>query len=136
MIFVIKGCLPWKLLNPFSSKDLHIGYPQWWFSLIGSFWWMKLYLYWSERLWLHMCSVLAKCLLATCTFELWKGTHDIFVVVINFLFSKWEAKCVTIGLFKVSDTNGATMVPKLQLLDRLSFIHKILAHVKDEGSNL
>jgi len=84
MIFVIKGCLPWKLLNPFSSKDLHIGYPQWWFSLIGSFWWMKLYLYWLERLWLHMCSVLAKCLLATCTFELWKGTHDIFVVVTTF----------------------------------------------------
>jgi hypothetical protein len=100
MIFVIKGCLPWKLLNPFSSKDLHIGYPQWWFSLIGSFWWMKLYLYWSERLWLHMCSVLAKCLLATCTFELWKGTHDIFVVITNFLFSKWEAKCVILGCLR------------------------------------
>lgn len=64
---------------------------------------------------------LAKCLLATCTFELWKGTHDIFVVITNFLFSKWEAKCVTIGLFKVSGTNGATMVPKLQLLDVLLY---------------
>ncbi len=79
---------------------------------------------------------MAKSLLATCTFELWKGAHDIFVVVTNFLSSKWEAKCVTIGLFEVSDINGATMVPKLELLDRLSFIHKIFAHVKDEGSNL
>ncbi len=43
---------------------------------------------------------------------------------------------MTIGLFEVSDINGATMVPKLELLDRLSFIHKIFAHVKDEGSNL
>ncbi len=79
---------------------------------------------------------LEKCLLATCTFELWKGAHDIFVVVINFLSNKWEAKRVTIGLFEVSDTNGATVVPKLQLFHRFSFIHKIFAHVKDEGSNL
>jgi hypothetical protein len=43
---------------------------------------------------------------------------------------------VTIGLFEVSNTNGATMVPKLQLLDRFSFIHKILVHIKDGGSNL
>jgi hypothetical protein len=77
-----------------------------------------------------------KCLLATRTFELWKRTHDIFVMATNFLSSKWEAECVTIGLFEVSDTNGATMVPKLQLFDRFSFIHKILAHVKDEESNL
>lgn len=79
---------------------------------------------------------LAKYLLATCTFGLWKGTHDIFVVVTNILSSKWEAKHVTIGLFEVSNTNGATMVPKLQLLDRFSFIHKILVHIKDGGSNL
>jgi hypothetical protein len=45
-----------------------------------------------------------------------KGVHDIFVVVVNFISSNWEVKHVTIGLYKVSDIGGITMVPKLQLV--------------------
>jgi hypothetical protein len=46
---------------------------------------------------------LANCILAICTFDLWmsKGAHDVFVVVVNFLSSKWEAKHITIRLFEV-----------------------------------
>jgi hypothetical protein len=46
--------------------------------------------------------------------------------VVNFLFSKWEAKHVSIGLFEVSDTDtsDSAMAPK------------IFAYIKDEGSNL
>jgi len=42
-----------------------------------------------------------------------KGMHNVFVVVVNFISSEWEAKHVIIGLFEVMDISGATMVPKL-----------------------
>jgi hypothetical protein len=82
---------------------------------------------------------LANCISTTYTFDLWmsKGVHDVFVVVVNFLSSKWEAKHITIGLFEVSNTSGATMAPRLQqLLDKFFLTQKILAYVKDEGSNI
>jgi hypothetical protein len=46
-----------------------------------------------------------------------KGVHDIFVVVVNFLFNKYEAKHVIIRLFEVNDISGEAMVPRLQLLE-------------------
>ncbi len=62
-----------------------------------------------------MQPTLASCLSATCMFYLWmlKEAHDIFVVVVNFIVSDWEAKHVTIGLFEVIDTSDITMIPKL-----------------------
>jgi hypothetical protein len=66
-----------------------------------------------------------------------KGVHDVFIIIVNFLFSKWEAKHVTIELFEANDTNGAIMIIKLQQhINKLSLIHKIFAYIKDEGSNL
>jgi hypothetical protein len=66
-----------------------------------------------------------------------KCVHDVFTIVVNFLFNKWEAKHVTIKLFEVFDTNGVAMAPRLQqLLDKFSLTQKILAYVKDEGYNL
>ncbi len=58
---------------------------------------------------------LVDCISTNCTFDLWmsKGAHDVFVVVVKFLSSKWKAKHVTIGLFEVFDTSGATMAPRL-----------------------
>jgi hypothetical protein len=80
---------------------------------------------------------LVNCLLATCTLDLLKGMHYIFVVVVNFIFNSWEAKHVIVGLFEVINTNGMAMAPKLQeLLDRFVLIDKIVAYVKDERSNL
>jgi hypothetical protein len=42
-----------------------------------------------------------------------KGMHNMFVVVVDFISNKWEAKHVITGLFKVMDISGATMAPKL-----------------------
>jgi len=80
----------------------------------------------------------AICISTIYTFDLWmsKGVHDVFAIVVNFLSNKWEAKRITIRLFKMFDTSGATMAPRLQqFLDKFSFTQKILAYVKDEGSN-
>jgi hypothetical protein len=51
----------------------------------------------------------------TCTFDLsmFARTHDIFVVVVNFLSNNWEPKHLTIGLFETTTTSGVTMAPKL-----------------------
>ncbi len=58
---------------------------------------------------------LASYMSTTCTFDLWmsRGTHDMFVVIVNFLFSKWKSKHVTIGLFEATTTSDVAMAPKL-----------------------
>jgi hypothetical protein len=79
---------------------------------------------------------LASYMSTTCTFDLsmFARTHDIFIVVVNFLSSNWEHKHLTIGLFEAIATSGVTMVPKLwELLGMFSFTDKFLAYVKDEG---
>ncbi len=54
---------------------------------------------------------LAKCLTTTYNFDLWmsKRVHDVFVVVVNFLFAIWKPKHITIGLFEASATSGVAM---------------------------
>jgi len=51
----------------------------------------------------YVVHALVDYLSTTCTFDLWmfKGAHDIFVVIVNLISSDWEAKRVTIGLFEV-----------------------------------
>jgi hypothetical protein len=44
---------------------------------------------------------------------MFKRTHDVITIVVNFISSEWEAKHVTIGLFEVIDISGVAMVPKL-----------------------
>jgi hypothetical protein len=63
----------------------------------------------------YVCLALVDCILTICTFDLRmsKGVHDVFVIVVNFMSSKWEAVHITIELFEMSDTNGATMAPRL-----------------------
>jgi len=58
---------------------------------------------------------LASCLSIAYTFDLWmsKGTHDVFAIVVHFVSNDWDAKHVTIGLFKMINTIGATLAPKL-----------------------
>jgi hypothetical protein len=66
-----------------------------------------------------------------------KGAHDVFAMVVNFLYTNWELKHITIGLFKAHDTSGGTMIIKLkQFLDKFSFTQKKLAYIKYENSNL
>jgi hypothetical protein len=76
----------------------------------------------------HVQVALADYLSTTYTFDLWmsKGAHDVFVVVVNFISSDWELNHVTIGLFEVMDTSGASMAPKLQkLLNKFSLTQKL-----------
>jgi hypothetical protein len=82
---------------------------------------------------------LVECLTTICAFDLWmsKRAHDVFVVIVNFLSTNWEPKHIIIGLFEANDTNGATMAMKFKhILDKFALTHKIVAYVKDEGSNL
>jgi len=79
------------------------------------------------------------CISTTISFDLWmpKGVHDIFAFVINFLGFTWQPKQVTIGLFEAIKTIGQTLVNNLtKLLDQYELRNKIIAYVKDEGSNL
>ncbi len=75
----------------------------------------------------------------TTSFDLWmsKGAHDIFGLVINFLGFDWQPKHVTIGLFEAIKTNGQALANNLtKLFDQYGLRNKIIAYVKDEGSNL
>lgn len=70
----------------------------------------------------------------TCGHE--KEAHDIFIGV-NFLFNKWEAKYLTIGLFEVTNTIGVVMHLALyEFFDRFFLTYEILAYIKDERFNL
>jgi hypothetical protein len=66
-----------------------------------------------------------------------KGTHNIFVVVVNFISNGWEPKHVIVVLFEVINTSHMAVVFKLQkLLNKFTLTNKIIVYVKDEGSNL
>ncbi len=64
-------------------------------SLLKKYVWWKIYIY-----------VLPKLInyIFTTSFDLWmfKGVHDIFAIVINFLGFDWYPKQVTIGLFEIT----------------------------------
>jgi len=72
-------------------------------------------------------------------FDLWmsKGAHDVFVLVMIFWGSNWKPKYITLGLFKPVEITGQALVKNLiELLDAYGLKNKIVAYVKDEGSNL
>lgn len=109
---------PWGLLNPFGSRDLHVSYARRWSSLTRGFWWMKFYLNWWKRLWLFMCNLTHAQPHAHLSYWRQKGRMT-FVVVVNFLFNKSEAKHVIIKLFEVNDTSSEAMVPRLNIFPLL-----------------
>jgi hypothetical protein len=55
----------------------------------------------------------------------------------NFIDDTWQLHHVTIGLFEVPNTIGATLFEIVKpLLAQYQLIKKIVAYMKDEGSNL
>ncbi len=73
------------------------------------------------------------------TFDLWMGQSgfDNFALVMNFIDNAWVFKHVTISFFETPNTIGATVAKKFKpLLAKFQFTHKIIAYVKDEGSDL
>jgi hypothetical protein len=66
-----------------------------------------------------------------------KGGHNIFALVIKILRVDWHPKRITFGLFEATNTSGQTLAINLtNLLDIYGLRRKIVAYVKDEGSNL
>jgi len=87
----------------------------------------------------YLLPKLTYCIYATTSFDSWmsKGAHDIFALVMNFLGSNWQPKQIIIGLFKATKINGQTLINNLtKLFDQYGLKNKIIAYVKDEGSNL
>ncbi len=83
--------------------------------------------------------MLIDCNYATTRFDLWlsKGACDVFVLVIIFLGFDWKPKHVTIGLFKIIKTTRQAFAKNLiEFFDEYGFGDKIIAYLKDEGSNL
>jgi hypothetical protein len=62
---------------------------------------------------------------------------DTFVMVMNFINSSWDPTHVTIGIIEPDNIIGTTMANKIKiLLDSFGLLDKVIACVKDEGSNL
>jgi hypothetical protein len=56
---------------------------------------------------------------------------------VNFINSWWQPIHVTTGIFEDSNIEGATMVNQVKnLLDSFGLLDKVIAYVKDKGSNL
>jgi hypothetical protein len=56
---------------------------------------------------------------------------------VNFIDDAWVPKHVTLGLFEAPNTTSATLAKIVKpLLAKFQLTHKIIAYVKDEGSNL
>jgi hypothetical protein len=75
----------------------------------------------------------------TTSFDLWifKGIHDIFAIVINFLGFDWYPKHVTIGLFEITETTCQTLANNLrELFDQYGLKKNIVLYVKTGVLNL
>ncbi len=55
----------------------------------------------------------------------------------SFINVSWEPCHETIGIFEVHNTTSATMANQVKLLlDSFGLFDKVIAYIKDEGSNL
>ncbi len=126
-----KGYYLWRLFNSFGCRGWHISYVHGLSSHPRKKKIEEILPSLVEKTMImttHVQVALADYLSTTYTFDLWmsKGAHDVFVVVVNFISSDWELNHVTIGLFEVMDTSGASMAPKLQkLLNKFSSTQKL-----------
>ncbi len=80
----------------------------------------------------YVLPLLNDCSCVTACFDLWmsKGAHDVF------LGSNWKPKHVTLGLFKTIETTRQAFAKNLiEFLNEYGFGNKIIAYLKDEGSN-
>jgi hypothetical protein len=67
---------------------------------------------------------------------MFEGAYDVFALVINVLGNDWQPKHMTIGLFEaIKNINQALVKTLIELLDKYGLKKKIIANVKDEGSN-
>jgi hypothetical protein len=86
----------------------------------------------------YVLPLLNDCSCTITSFYLWmsKDPHDVFILVIDFLGSNEKPKHVTLGLFEATKIIGQALARNLiELLDAYGLRNKIVAYVKDEGSN-
>jgi hypothetical protein len=87
----------------------------------------------------HVLPLFTKTNIVITTFDLWVSWagFDIFVLVINYINKKWQPYHITMGIFKVPETNGVVMAMQLKkLLSQYELLDKVIMYVKDEGANL
>jgi hypothetical protein len=87
---------------------------------------------------IYFC-LLNKCYCVIASVDLWvfKGAHDVFALVINFLGLNWKPKQIILGLFEVVEITRKALIKNLiHILDAYSLRNKIITYVKDECSNL
>jgi hypothetical protein len=66
----------------------------------------------------------------------WDGV-DIFALVTKILNDSWTPMHVTVDLFEVNETSGWSMEIQLEsLLSKFRLMHRVIAFVKDENTNL
>jgi hypothetical protein len=87
----------------------------------------------------YVILALFSCVTTSVTFDLWmsQSGFDIFALVMNFFDDAWVPKHVNFGLFEAPNIADVVLVEIVKpLLAKFQFTHKIVAYVKDKGSNL
>lgn len=87
----------------------------------------------------YVYPVINNCDTVTVTFDLWmsRAGYDTFAAVVNFVDKSWVPQHVTMGLFDAPTTSGIALAEIVKpLLEQFKLQTKVIAYVKDEGSNL
>ncbi len=87
----------------------------------------------------YLIHALFSCVITRVTFDLWmsQSGFDIFALVMNFINDAWVPKHVNNGIFEAPNIANVVLAEIVKpLLAKFQFTHKIVACVKDEGSNL
>jgi hypothetical protein len=88
----------------------------------------------------YICtSCLSNYVTTNVTFDLWmnRSGFNTFASVVNFVDDAWVPKHVNVDLFKTPNITSVALVKIVKpLLAKFKFTHKIIAYVKDKGSNL
>jgi hypothetical protein len=87
----------------------------------------------------YVYPIINNCDTVTVTFDLWmsRAGYDTFAAVVNFVDKSWVPQHVTMGLFDAPTTSGIALAEIVKpLLEQFKLQTKVIAYVKDEGSNL
>ncbi len=87
----------------------------------------------------YVIHALFSCVTTSVTFNLWMSQNgfDIFSLVVNFIDDAWVPKHVNVGLFETPNIANVILAEIVKpLFAKFQFTNKIVAYVKDKGSNL
>jgi hypothetical protein len=87
----------------------------------------------------YVIHALFSCVTTSVTFDLRmsQSGFDIFSLVVNFIDDAWVPKHVNVGLFETPNIANVILAKNVKpLLAKFQLTHKIVAYVKDKGSNL